>query len=209
MSLFGACTPVIDDSGDPDDSGSIDTADTADSADSADSGDTGAEDRDGDGWPASEDCNDLDPRVRPDASEVAWNNVDDNCDGIVDADGDYAGTVTLNFAATIEGRRYRWDIPCPTTLRRNGWQLDFRVACQPPEGDEVARRALGATMYIDEVDNVADQGAFSGETEVSSTDGWDTAGGGTATWATLDEVTLSVSMRATFASFGGTGTLRR
>jgi hypothetical protein len=41
-------------------------------------------DADGDGWGACEECNDADPAVRPDATEVC-NGIDDNCNGDTDA----------------------------------------------------------------------------------------------------------------------------
>ena len=41
------------------------------------------EDLDGDGHPASTDCNDADASVHPEAVEVC-NEIDDNCDGAVD-----------------------------------------------------------------------------------------------------------------------------
>jgi hypothetical protein len=43
----------------------------------------GSEDADGDGFPASEDCNDSDASVNPGASEQC-NGLDDDCDGVVD-----------------------------------------------------------------------------------------------------------------------------
>ena len=41
-------------------------------------------DADGDGWGACEECNDADPAIRPDATEVC-NGIDDNCNGDTDA----------------------------------------------------------------------------------------------------------------------------
>ena len=42
----------------------------------------GAEDRDGDGFPASADCDDGDPRARPGGRETPGNGVDEDCDGV-------------------------------------------------------------------------------------------------------------------------------
>ncbi len=49
------------------------------------------EDLDGDGFTANEDCDDLDPEVNSEASEIPNNDVDEDCDGIaliIDEDGD-------------------------------------------------------------------------------------------------------------------------
>ncbi|MCB9758248.1 MAG: putative metal-binding motif-containing protein [Alphaproteobacteria bacterium] len=47
-------------------------------------------DLDGDGWASPEDCDDSDAAVHPEADEVPYNGVDEDCDGedLLDVDGD-------------------------------------------------------------------------------------------------------------------------
>ena len=44
------------------------------------------EDADGDGWAGALDCDDDDPAINPDATEVCGSGADENCDGFVDGD---------------------------------------------------------------------------------------------------------------------------
>lgn len=199
MLLAVACTgPTVPEQGDTDPTG-VDTDDTDDT------GDTGnPDDIDGDGYPADEDCDDLDPRVNPGVAEVAWNNVDDDCDGVVDADGALIGDADIQFRATIEGRNYRWDLDCPAVVTRTGWQITLTLTCHPPEGDELARLAIGETLTIRERDNIAEDARYGGVITVSSSDGWSVDGVGSLTWTTLGTVEGAVSMTAVFARLGGT-----
>ncbi|WP_437777913.1 putative metal-binding motif-containing protein [Sorangium sp. So ce1097] len=49
------------------------------------------QDRDGDGFDASEDCNDANAKVHPDAAEICDDGIDNDCNLMVDA-GDAACT---------------------------------------------------------------------------------------------------------------------
>lgn len=99
------------DGGDGADSGTTDGTDPDTDGDGGDSGDTGPVDADGDGHTADVDCDDGDPAVHPGADERC-NDVDDDCDFLVDedavdatewftdADGDGVGSGTVATACT-------------------------------------------------------------------------------------------------------------
>ena len=74
--------------------------------DAEDTGDTQAsteQDRDGDGYPVQQDCDDLDPDVHPDAQDIC-NGQDADCDGDVDEDPDLLWK-TVTVSATISSTR--------------------------------------------------------------------------------------------------------
>ncbi len=91
--------------------------DCTDPADYNCDGSTGYTDDDGDGYAACEDCDDADAGVNPDADEVC-DNVDNDCDGTIDAD---AATDADTWYADADGDGYG-DLASTTT------------ACDPPSG---------------------------------------------------------------------------
>ena len=83
-------------------------SDCTDPADYNCDGFTGFADHDGDGWPACDDCDDNNLDVRPDASEIAGDGLDSNCDGVdrcyIDEDGDgYRVDATNTILGTTAG----------------------------------------------------------------------------------------------------------
>jgi len=106
-----------------------DTADTLDSAtDTQDSAtDTGVADTDadGDGYIASEDCDDEDADVNPGADEICENGKDDDCDGSVGAcglTGDFAmsekASASLTGTSTLD--HFGYYTTCVTDLSGDG-----------------------------------------------------------------------------------------
>ena len=75
----------------------VETGDVADS-------DTAAGDSDGDGFAQSEDCNDSDASVHPDARELC-DEIDNDCDGLLDdEDPDVFGADTWYADYDLDGR---------------------------------------------------------------------------------------------------------
>ena len=61
-------------------------------------------DQDGDGFTElTGDCDDLDANVHPDAQEVCYNGIDDNCNGVEDEEGATSGRV---WYADLDGDNY-------------------------------------------------------------------------------------------------------
>jgi DNA-binding beta-propeller fold protein YncE len=104
-------------------------------------------DADADGFPASQDCDDTNPRIRPNAREIRGNGVDENCDGrlglgrirsVVRSDWrsflDYTVIVGLRAARTPPGSR--GEIRCRgkgckfrrRAVQRRHRAIDFRKA---------------------------------------------------------------------------------
>ncbi len=203
LALLLAClgsTVVVDDSGD---------ADSGDGADTADTGDTASSrDLDGDGYVAGADCMDLNADVHPGATEL-WNGLDDDCDGVFDADGDWGGDLRGEATAVYEGRPYSFDFPCSGSGTRAAGRFDWSVVCTPSAADDDAQLMLGEAVTVTPDDPAVDGDAWSGVVLVASTNGWDTDGSGSIAWSTFEAATFRASLDAFSLELAVTGTIAR
>ena len=200
--LLAACTPqtvVTDDT--HGDSGKADSGDTADSG-------TPPRDLDADGYPAGDDCMDLNADVHPGATEV-FNGLDDDCDGVFDADGDWSGSARVEATAIYEGKPYAYSLRCPVTGVRTTFAFAWTMTCTPDADDVLAQRLLGETLSATPIDDAVEMAAWSGEVLVASTNGWDTDAQGSVAWSTLSAASLEFSLAAASLTLSAEASLSR
>lgn len=163
-------------------------------------------DGDDDLYPAGVDCDDENPAVNPGASE-AWNEVDDDCDGRVDADGRYTGDVSVWAEAVYKGRSYRYDLVCPAVLDRAGSLVSWTVTCTPDLADPKALLLLGETLTAYETGGTATGATWEGRSELESSSGWDSQLDASATWSDFETVTLAFAFDGFSLDLAGEGRL--
>lgn len=199
--ILGCSSPPIQ----MDSSQATDTHQTTSTSTSTSS--TPPEDLDGDGFPNTTDCNDHNPNISPDASEE-WDEVDQNCDGVIDGDGNYVGSIEVDATAVYEGTPYRYHLSCPGSGSRIAGQLVWSFSCTPDAGDPMAQLLLGATLTFSAEDTVQGD-AWSGEVLVASTNGWDTHADGSESWKNFDEATVKIGLSAFSLNLSASGSLKR
>ncbi len=163
-------------------------------------------DADGDGWALPDDCDDADANVYPGAAEE-WDGADGDCDGRVDADGAYEGSLRVDATAIYEGVSRPFRLDCPTTLERRSGVLSLSMVCTPDPADELAQLLLGATLTLTAADDLMGGGTWSGEGALLSSDGWTTAAQVGLVWHDLSEVEVVWQLDTRSLDALGTGTL--
>jgi hypothetical protein len=163
-------------------------------------------DGDGDGVPLPEDCDDRDPLSYPGAAE-AFNGVDDDCDGRIDADGDYVGALALSGTAEIEGVVTPWALSCPATLARGGGALGFEARCAPPADDAYLQLILGAELLVLAEAPTVSGAAWAGRGELRSSAGWDTWADVSVEFTDFDDPAVAVARDTVSLSLRGAGVL--
>ncbi len=105
-------------------------------------------DRDNDGFPETEDCNDLDAQIHPDAVEIC-DNIDNDCDGVTDEEDAFDAPA---WFVDADGDGF-------------GQDGEFIYACEQPQGytqdrtdcnDNDLTAYPGAAEVCDDVDNDCD-----------------------------------------------------
>ena len=187
---------------------SVDTQDTGDTEDTAPV-DTGPFDNDGDGHPRADDCDDDNADVYPGAEET-FDGEDDDCDGNVDANGDYRGNHKWQGRAWFQGQPHDFTFQCPTVLTRELVNAYWTVTCTPDPSDEWAQLLVGETLTIEPKDPYLwDLEVWTGDVIITSSNGWDTTGTGQALWKNMDEVVVSTVLDTNYLDFSGNGRLYR
>jgi len=210
LALLMGCPSGIDDS-DADSGGATDSFDDdslgTDEVDTDVDTASGVVDLDRDGVPEDEDCDDREPLAFPGGQEV-WDGVDNDCDGRIDGRGSFAGTMALQATAIVEGQTQRRSVSCDVSFTRQTVVIGFAVDCAVPSTDPLAVQLLGTTLIIEPVDNVAVEGSWSGQTDVSSDAGWQASGTGSAVWSQgLDQVALTVQLDSASLRLSGVSEL--
>lgn len=167
-----------------------------------DAGADGAEDRDGDGFPAAEDCDDGDPLSHPGAPEE-WNAVDDDCDGRIDADGRYSGELELSAAAVYEGESHSYRLRCPGELERAGPVLTGAITCTPDPEDDLAVLLLGEQLRFTLAAEDASGPDWSGSLDVDGGT-WTSRAAASLRFVELRDPVLELEMDTVSLDLGGT-----
>lgn len=169
---------------------------------------TPVHDYDSDGFYGEDDCDDFDPNAYPGAEEV-FDQTDNDCDGRVDADGFYRGSLLLDFTAVYKGVEYNREVNCTVELSRYGEaSVEFEIVCEGTKLDEMGELLIGELLSITPTENAnVTEGSWSGAVEFSSSDGWTSGGEASANWSDMSTLTLDVSMSSFSLDAAGSGAL--
>ena len=135
------------------------------------------------------DCDDWDPNIHPNASEV-WNYEDDDCDGYEDIDGIHSGDLSLQAVGIYEGVSYSFSQQCSGETSRIEGHLSLVLTCIVDQQQQMADLLLGGTIVVSKEADFVLQEDFYETVLFTSTGGemeWDAQGDVGLVWSGLEE----------------------
>jgi len=158
-----------------------------DSGEIQDTESTSPIDVDEDGFTTETDCDDWNPLIYPGAVEEP-DDEDNDCDGNIDWDGVFQGTVAMTAIAIYEGAPYSFEQSCTLVVDRIWRNAAIDVVCQVDLTQEKAQLLLGESLSISANGNGIVARTWQGDVELESTGGdfsWDADGEMGLTWSEL------------------------
>ena len=134
------------------------------------------------------DCDDWDPNINPNASEI-WNYEDDDCDGYEDIDGLHAGELSLQAVGIYEGVSYSFSQQCIGETSRIEGHLSLILTCTIDSQQQMADLLLGGTIIVSKEADFVLQEDFYDSVLFTSSGGemeWDAQGDVGLVWSELE-----------------------
>ena len=171
------------------------------------------QDIDEDGFPEETDCDDWDPAIHPNAEEI-FDYIDNNCDGVIDFDGTFRGTIELGAVAIYEGNPYSFAQNCEVVLERDRGFADLMTTCLIDLSQENADILLGEEIFCEAESTALHDSQWQTQSVVRSSSGWDTDASLQAVWSPLaenqgEEVSIQVVLQSFSLDLEMSGTLKR